>query len=41
MQAKVPIIPTCMTNQEEIRWNPILYLWNLLGLGHLYFSIVK
>jgi len=30
-----------MANQEEMRWNPILYFWNLLGLGHLFFSIVK
>jgi hypothetical protein len=30
-----------MANQEEMRWNPILYIWNLLGLGRLFFSIVK
>jgi hypothetical protein len=30
-----------MANQEEMRWNPILYIWNLLGLGRLFFYIVK
>ncbi|CAF1218748.1 unnamed protein product [Adineta ricciae] len=40
-QANVPIIPTFMANQEEMRWNPILFLWNLLGLGRLYSSILK
>lgn len=24
-----------------MRWNPILYFWNLFGLGRLFFSIVK
>ena len=32
-QSDVPIVPTFMANQEEMRWNPILSLWNLLGLG--------
>ncbi len=39
--AQVPIIPTFMANQEEMRWNPILYFWNYLGLGRLFFSIVN
>jgi hypothetical protein len=39
--ANVPIVPTFMANQEEMRWNPILYFWNLLGFGRLFFSIVK
>ena len=30
-----------MANQEEMRWNPILHLWNRLGLGRLYSSIIK
>jgi hypothetical protein len=30
-----------MANQEEMRWNPILYLWNLLGLGRLFSNIVN
>ncbi|UJR13595.1 hypothetical protein I4U23_000608 [Adineta vaga] len=40
-EAGVPIIPTFMANQEEMRWNPILFLWNLFGLGHLYSYILK
>jgi hypothetical protein len=40
-EAQVSIIPTFMANQEEMRWNPILYLWNLLGLGRLFSFIVK
>jgi len=40
-QAQVPIVPTFMANQEEMRWNPILYFWNLVGLGRLFSSIVK
>jgi len=40
-QAQVPIIPTFLANQEEMRWNPILYFWNLLGLGRLFFLIVN
>jgi hypothetical protein len=30
-----------MTNVEEMRWNPILSLWNLLGLGLLFSKILK
>jgi hypothetical protein len=24
-----------------MRWNPILFLWNLLGLGRLFFYVIK
>jgi len=24
-----------LANVDEMRWNPILYLWNLLGLGRI------
>jgi hypothetical protein len=30
-----------MANVEEMRWNPILFLWNLLGLGRLFSKILK
>jgi hypothetical protein len=40
-EAQVPIVPTFMANQEEMRWNPILYFWNFLGLGRLFFYVVK
>ena len=37
----MPIVPLCMTNVDEMRWNPILALWNLLGLGRLFSKILK
>ncbi|CAF3622315.1 unnamed protein product [Rotaria sp. Silwood1] len=40
-QAQVSIVPTFMSNQEEMRWNPILYLWNFFYLGRLFFFIVN
>ncbi len=30
-----------MTNVEEMRWNPILSLWNFLSLGRLFSYILK
>jgi len=30
-----------MANVDEMRWNPILSLWNLLGLGLLFSKILK
>jgi len=40
-QAQVPIVPLFLANVEEMRWNPILSLWNLLGLGRLYSYILE
>ncbi|CAF4424659.1 unnamed protein product, partial [Adineta steineri] len=40
-EAQAPIVPTFLANQEEMRWNPILFFWNLFGLGRLYSSILK
>ncbi len=37
----MPIVPLCMANVDEMRWNPILALWNLLGLGRLFSEILK
>ncbi|CAF1000975.1 unnamed protein product [Adineta steineri] len=39
-EAQAPIVPTFLANQEEMRWNPILFFWNLFGLGRLYSSIL-
>ena len=30
-----------MANQEEMRWNPILSLWNLFGLGRFFTYLVR
>ena len=30
-----------MANVDEMRWNPILCLWNYLGLGRLFAHILK
>ena len=30
-----------MANVEEMRWNPILSLWNFLGLGRLFSRLHK
>jgi hypothetical protein len=30
-----------MANQEEMRWNPILSLWNLLKLGRVFTYLVQ
>lgn len=40
-QANVPIVPTFLANQEEMRWNPILWLWNLFRLGRLFAYLVQ
>ena len=40
-QARVPIVPAFLANQEEMRWNPAQYLWNLFGLGRLFSYIVQ
>lgn len=40
-EAQVPIVPLFMSNVEEMRWNPFLYFWNLLGLGRLFSYILK
>lgn len=40
-KAEVPIVPIFLENVEEMRWNPFLYLWNLLGLGRLFSYILK
>ena len=39
--ANVPIVPTFLANQEEMRWNPILFFWNLLHLGRLFSFLVQ
>lgn len=39
MDADVPIVPIFLENVEEMRWNPFLYLWNLLGLSR-YFQFI-
>ena len=40
-KAEVPIVPLFLENVEEMRWNPFLYLWNLLGLGRLFSYILQ
>lgn len=40
-EAEVPIVPLFLENVDEMRWNPFLYLWNLLGLGRLFSDILK
>jgi hypothetical protein len=30
-----------LANVDEMRWNPILYLWNLLGLGRIFSYILQ
>ncbi|CAF0787427.1 unnamed protein product [Adineta steineri] len=40
VQAQVPMVPLFLANVDEMRWNPILWLWNLLGLGRL-FSYIR
>lgn len=35
-EAEVPIVPLFLANVDEMRWNPILFFWNLLGLGRLF-----
>jgi 1-acyl-sn-glycerol-3-phosphate acyltransferase len=39
-QARVPIVPTFLANQEEMRWNPAQCLWNLFRLGRLFSYII-
>lgn len=39
MEANVPILPCFTRNVEEMRFNPIFYLWNLLGLGKTWTSL--
>jgi hypothetical protein len=41
IQAQVPIVPLFLANVDEMRWNPILFLWNFFGLGRLFSSILK
>ncbi|CAF2466673.1 unnamed protein product [Rotaria sp. Silwood2] len=41
IDADVPIIPICISNVDEMRWNPILWIWNLLGLGRLFAYILN
>jgi len=41
VQAEVPIVPLFLANVDEMRWNPILSLWNLLGLGRLFSYILE
>ncbi|CAF0905108.1 unnamed protein product [Rotaria sordida] len=41
INAEVPIVPLFVSNVEEMRWNPILCIWNLLGLGRLFSYILK
>ena len=41
IEANVPIVPTFLANQEEMRWNPILYFWNLFGLGRIFTYLVQ
>ncbi|CAF0749229.1 unnamed protein product [Adineta ricciae] len=33
VDAQVPIVPLFLANVDEMRWNPLLSLWNFLGLG--------
>jgi len=40
-QAQAPIVPLFMANVEEMRWNPILCLWNFLGLGRLFSHLLQ
>lgn len=40
-EANVPIVPTFLANQEEMRWNPFLYFWNFFGLGRLFSFLVQ
>jgi hypothetical protein len=40
-KAEVPIVPIFLANVEEMRWNPILAFWNLLGLGRLFSYILE
>ena len=40
-EAQVPIVPLFLANVEEMRWNPFLFLWNLLGLGRLFSYLLK
>lgn len=37
----MPIVPIFLANQEEMRWNPVLYFWNLFRLGRLYSFILN
>jgi 1-acyl-sn-glycerol-3-phosphate acyltransferase len=39
--AQVPIVPLFLANVEEMRWNPILFFWNLFGLGRLFSYFIK
>ncbi|CAF3348826.1 unnamed protein product [Rotaria sp. Silwood1] len=41
IDAQVPIVPLFISNIEEMRWNPILWFWNLLGLGRLFSYILQ
>ena len=41
MEADVPIVPIFLANVEEMRWNPVLYFWNLLGLGRLFAPLLR
>ncbi|CAF1064600.1 unnamed protein product [Rotaria magnacalcarata] len=38
--AQVPIVPLFLSNVDEMRWNPTLWLWNRLGLGRLFTYII-
>ncbi|UJR33672.1 hypothetical protein I4U23_021104 [Adineta vaga] len=41
IEAQVPIVPLFLANVDEMRWNPILSLWNFLGLGRLFSYILE
>ncbi|CAF0781584.1 unnamed protein product [Rotaria sp. Silwood1] len=41
IDAQVPIVPLFISNIEEMRWNPMLWFWNLLGLGRLFSYILQ
>eukprot|EP00457_Paulinella_chromatophora_P010865 gb/GEZN01010984.1/.p1 GENE.gb/GEZN01010984.1/~~gb/GEZN01010984.1/.p1 ORF type:complete len:309 (-),score=24.14 gb/GEZN01010984.1/:84-1010(-) len=40
-EANVPVVPVVTSNGEEMRWMPLIWIWNRLGLSRAYERLVS